>query len=469
MDNSNKLQSKQNQTEILYLEVDINQSEKRFRQYAKDYNKELQDPKFIKEQYQLHKEHKVQSQPTIKSLSIKSNHISTVIAIIKAYYHHLKLIERGKLLRNHRFMMNNPAIASMTGMSGRSSQRHVNKLLATGFLQEKIFRGTNAAFVLKINPEFLVARPKKKLNDLLLSQHIERYPGLPINPITYKHYMSLRPSFTDFPLGLIKTVCPHIEINPDTYNNNILSIGIVDNSQNPKRKHPQKISVINNESKIPANAGNPDNKNPEQTNVRQMEVENQSYHRKIQHEPQKNLPPALLSSIFLLTDLAWNFVRSLLYDNRDFQPEQEQTAKYYIAEYFIDYAQNNNPRTLRQGYNEFITTIQIIHDYTRRNIEWQIARPEYLFDPRFKGGFYRAFKDWLPKHKQKQKQNKQWNSNKKLVAQLYRYYTTDPTYESYRKCTQRLGKLKNKKFLDIFNSCVLDNDNYNNQFLNQRN
>jgi len=147
-------------TDILYMEVDINQTEKRFKQYAKDYNKELHNPKFLKEQYQIHKNFKVPIQETVKSLSIKSTHIATTITIIKAYYNHLKQIERGKIIKNPQFMMNNPAIATMTGMSDRSSRRHVNKLLATGFLQEKIFRGSNASFILKINPEFLVARPK---------------------------------------------------------------------------------------------------------------------------------------------------------------------------------------------------------------------------------------------------------------------------------------------------------------------
>ncbi len=149
--------------------------------------------------------------------------------------------------------------------------------------------------------------------------------------------------------------------------------------------------------------------------------------------------------------------------------KQEQTAKRYIAGFFLEYAKNNNPRTISQCYNEFITTIQIIDDYTKRKVEWQIARPEYLFDPKFKGGFYRAFNDWLPKHKERQKNNKEWNTNKKLVAQLYRYYSIDPTFERFRQCTQRLGKLKNKKFLDIFNTCILDKDKYNTQFLNQAN
>jgi len=459
----------QKSSEVLFLEVDINQTEKRFRQYVKDYNKELQNPEFLEQQYLIHKKYKVQVQETVKSLSIKNTHILTTISIIKAYYTHLKQIERGRIVKDPVFAMNNVAIATMTGMCARSSRRHVNKLLAIGFLQEKIFRGSNTSFILKINPEFLVARPEKKLNDLLISQHVEKYPGMPISPVTYKHYNSLRPSFTDFPEGIIRTVCPHVEINPDTFNNNILSKGIVDNSLHTKSKRPQKLSVINNELKNSSFVGNPDNKNPEQTNVRNPESQNQDYQQKIQREKQKTISPALFTSIFFFTELAWNFVRSLLYDNRDFMPEQVQAAKHHIAGYFLEYARNNNPKTISKCYNEFITTVQIIDDYTRRKIEWQTARPEYFFDPKFKGGFQRAFKEWLPKHKEKQKKNKEWNSNKKLVAQLYRHYSTDPTFERYRKCTQRLGKLKNKKFLDTFNSCILDKDNYNNQFFNQQN
>jgi hypothetical protein len=459
----------QKQSEILFLELDINQTEKRFRKYAEDYNKELHNPEFLKEQHQAHQKYKVQVQESIKSLSIKNTHIQTTSAIIKAYFNHLKQIEKGKIIKDPIFTMNNEAIGTMTGMCGRSARRHVNKLLATGFLLEKVFRGSNAAFILKINPEFLVARPNKKLTDLLINQHVERYPAMPICPITLKLYKSLKPSFTDFPSGIIRTLCPHVEINPDTFNNNILSKGIVDNCLHTKSKRPQKISVINNDLKNSSCVGNPDNKNPEQTIVRHQESQNQDYQQKIQREKQKNIPPAMLHSIFFFTELAWNFVRSLLYENREFQPGQIQAAKHHIAGYFLEYVRNNNPKTISQCYNEFITTIQIIDDYTKRKVEWQTARPEYFFDPRFSGGFHRAFKEWLPKHKEKQKKNKEWNTNKKLVAQLFRYYSTDPTFERYRKCTQRLGKLKNKKFLDTFNTCILDKDNYNNQFLNQQN
>lgn len=462
-------QTKASATEIIYLEVDINQTEKRFRQYANDYNKALHNPEFMEEQYKIHQKYKVQSLKTIKSLSIKSSHISTTLAIVKAYFHHLKQIERAKIIKDPQFYMNNKAIAKMTGMCDRSARRHVNKLLATGFLEEKIFRGTNAAYVLKINPEFLVARPNKKLIDMLIKQHIENFPGIPISSVTYKYYHSLRPSFTDLSSGILRTECPHIEVLQDTFNNNILSKGIVDNSIHTKSKHPQKISVINNAIKIPDKNGRQDDTKQEQTIVRLKENTNQDYQQKIKIEFQKNIPPALFSSIFSFTDLAWNFAHSLLYENRPMNPNQEQTTKRYIAGFFLEYVKNNNPRTISQCYNEFITTIQIIDDYTKRKVEWQIAKPEYLFDPKFNGGFYRAFNDWLPKHKERQKNNKEWNTNKKLVAQLYRYYSADPTFERYRQCIQRLGKLKNNKFLNTFNTCILDKDKYNTQFLNQTN
>jgi hypothetical protein len=364
--------------------------------------------------------------------------------------------------------MNSKAIATMTGMSDRSARRHVNKLLATGFLNEKVFKGTNTSFELKINPEFLVARPQKQLTEMLINQHVQRYPGMPINPFTYKHYTSARPSFTDFPNGILRTICPHIEINPDTFNNNILSNGIVDNCLHTKSKRPHKLSVINNDLKIPAGAENPDNKNPEQTNVRQGVNQNQSYQQKIEREQQKNIPPTALSLVFSFTETAWNFAHSLLYENRQFLPEQEQTAKSFIAGFFLVFAKSNKNRRISSCYDDFVLTIQIIHEYTRKRVDWMIARPEYFFDPHFKGGFYGAAKDWLPKQKHKQKQTKDWNTNKKLVAKLYHYYSSDPTFERYRKCTQRLGKLKNKKFLDTFNACVLENENYNTQFLNQQ-
>jgi len=109
----------------------------------------------------------------------------------------------------------------------------------------------------------------------------------------------------------------------------------------------------------------------------------------------------------------------------------------------------------------------MIKNFTNRRIDWQIARPEYFFDPHFKGGFYGAIKEWLPKQISKQKQNKAWNTNKLKVAEAFKDYSTDPTYERYQLCIQKLGKLKNKKFLDTFNACVLDNKNFNTQFLNQ--
>ena len=356
----------------------------------------------------------------------------------------------------------------MTGMCDRSSRRHVNKLLATGFLEEKIFRGSNAAFILKINPEFLVARPVKLLTEILVDQHTAKYPDSPIPAQTYKFFSSLRPSFQDFPSGIIKAACPHVKVNPDTFNNNILSKGIVDNSLHTKSKRPQKLTVINNELNNSSCVGNLDNKNPEQTNVRFQETPTQDYHQKIRQESQDNIPPAALEKIFSYTGTAWNFAHSLLYGNRKFSPDQEQTAKNFIAGFFLEFAKNNKNKRLSSCYDDFVLTIQIIHEFTKKRVYWMIAKPEYFFDPHFKGGFYGAAKDWLPRQKARQKHTKDWNSNKKKVARLYLYYTAKPTFERYQKCTQELGKLKNKKFLDMFNTCVLDNDKFNPEFLNQK-
>jgi len=453
-------------THILYLELDINKTEKRFKQYVKEYNRALHDPVFLQQQYALHKHYKVNVQASIKSLAIKNTHILTAIQIIKAYYQYLKLVERGQIIKDPEFAMNNVGLATMTGMSDRSSRRHVNKLLATGFLQEKTFRGSNTSFLLKITPEFLVARPQKELSELLLRQYIAQYPASPISPVTLKYYRTLRPSFADFPEGIIRTICPHVEITPETYNNNILAKGIVDNSTGTKSKHPQKLTVINNAIQDSGETGNPDKQYPEQTNVRLGQNQTETYQQKIHRDHKKNVPAASFKSIFLYTDLAWNFARSILYKNYNIQPQQEQTVKHYIAGIFLEYIKNNDPKKLAQCYNEFVTTIQIVHDYTQRKIEWQLARPEYFFDPKFTGGFKRALTEWLPKHKTRQKIKKDWNSNKKLVGNLYRYYAKKPSYERYRQCTQRLGKLKNKKFLDIFNACVLDENKYNPEFLN---
>ena len=455
-------------SQIIYLEVDINQTEKRIKQYAKTYNQELHHPEFLEEQYQRHITQKVQVQKSVKSLSIKSTHITTAIAITKAYYKNLKNIEKGKFTQCESFRLNNKALATLTGMSDRSARRHVNKLLATGFLQEKVFRGTNTSFEIKIHPEFLVARPNEQLTEILLNQHAERYPGMPINPVTFKHYTSLRPSFSDIPSGILRSVCPVIEINPETFNNNILAKGIVDNSGREKGKRPQKLTVINNAFNNPEVSGKPE-AGPEQADRRYLEEEKQPFQQKILREKPKNFPAALFTTIFFYTDLAWNFARSLLYDNREFQPEQEQAAKSFIAGILIEYAKNNDPRKLAQCYNEFIVTSQIVKDYTNRKIEWQLARPEYFFDPKFKGGFHRAFKEWLPRHKEKQKKKKDWNSNKKLVATLFRYYSSNPNHHRYMQCINRLGRLKNKKFLDTFNACVLDKEKFNHQFLNQTN
>jgi len=107
-------------TSIMYLEVDISQTEKRFKQYANDYNEELYNPTFLKEQFCIHQKFKVQVQESRKSLAIKSTTIIVAMAIVKAYFNHLRLVGRGKLLKEPKFTMNNIAIATMTGMSDRS-------------------------------------------------------------------------------------------------------------------------------------------------------------------------------------------------------------------------------------------------------------------------------------------------------------------------------------------------------------
>ena len=375
----------------------------------------LKQTEFLKEQFALHLHHKVEVCESVKSLSIKNTHITSMVAITKAFYQHLKRVEKGSITGVASFRMNNHALATLTSMSPRSAQRHVNKLLATGFLEEKVFRGTNASYLLKINPEFLVARPHPVLTEQLIKQHIEKYPALSIPPVTYRYYHSLRPSFTDAPDGILRSSCLHTAINQDTLNNKILSKGIVDNCGKQNSKPTEKITVINNVFDRSAIAEQ-DNTKQEQIGIRPSAEEEQAYRQKIRRSNQNNFPAEIFSSVFFFTDLAWNFARSLLYENREFQPEQEQAAKTFIAGIFTGFARNNNPKKLAQCYNEVIVTMQIIHDYTRRKIEWQLARPEYFFDPKFSGGFHRAFNEWLPNHQKNRERNKQWNSNKKLVA-----------------------------------------------------
>lgn len=434
---------------IIHLELDLTKTRKLFLKYASEYNTLLElDPGYLHSEYEKHCAEGIPDlKETVKSLSIKNGHILTAQAIMEAYYIHLKNMKSTGITVSG-FEINSPAMATMTGTSARTIRRHIKKLIAIGFITEKIFQGKNTSYAIKLNPDFLVARPDPELSNLLIKQFTTENPTTPIPLMTIRYYQSISPSFSDFPGGVILTSCPHIEIKQDSKNNNILS-GIVENWHKSKNsQHPTKIFVFNNKFKSSSAVGTPDTKQ-EQTSIGNQSSINQSFTETLRQE--KNFAPAVWDEIHKMTEMSWTFASKLLYPKRKFRPEVILIAKRHIAAFYAAYMSQDDKRLKPGGFFMIFTSlVQMIRDHIDRNTDYRIYTPDYFFSPQFRGGFNDALQKWLPNQRIKEAETKEWNTHRKLVSSLFAKFCLNPGYETYHNATQRLGKLKNPKFLNRF-------------------
>ncbi|MPM64886.1 hypothetical protein SDC9_111777 [bioreactor metagenome] len=150
--------------------------------------------------------------------------------------------------------------------------------------------------------------------------------------------------------------------------------------------------------------------------------------------------------------LAWNFMIANLYDGRTFSINDEIASEKLLKKYFQDNAAS--PNKLAEAFNSFLLRVILARKYALRNPDRFIPTPRVWLDPTFKYGFS-GTETWLTAVNKKYEAQKEYYSNVKLVATLYRQFAANPGIFDFVSARQTLGKFKNKEYLKMFDEAVI--------------
>lgn len=403
--------------------------------------------------------------------SLKTCHINTAL-ILKDMYSQFLLNNKKNHITDGVFRVNNQAIATKMngGACKATAWRHVTRLLSAGVLQNKVFRGSNASYEIEFNPEVLVA----ELSTEFVHNYVETAKsqfGLAENCDTeldqlYETAVKAQPTFGLAENHGIITLCADTDIYKPSSNNNMHSGGMSFTvSQKTARPDAddETHSELNNSIQEQGSNGGGSLKasiaaigNPAKEEKR----------KKVPPKKEKEKTPQTRSELIAeYVGFSLRFALQVLYPGQTFNDQILNETTNHLNEMF-GRIQSNDPAVFQKWYSQFLSRVMLTRQYVRRRPDRFVPLPHIYFNPEFSYGFA-GTRQWLKETRQRQQQKKDYYANLDLVVKCYRYYTTYPGYEAYRKACQALGKKGEGEYLDLFNECVQNESNYNHEFFKQ--
>lgn len=436
---------------MIHLELHLTDTEKALKKHVQEWNAKRRDELDAENKTRLENGEK---EISFKSVSVKGTHINTAKMLFRALYKHLLTMADGKFAEPTPFRTNNHAIATMCCTSPATAWRHICKLTECGVIQFKVFHGSNASYELHFNPEILVAVKNYDFIDALLKSAKKLLKTDILPQAVHEKIMQKMPSFGEAPLGMI-SFCDDIAFGTLQELNVNMEEGAFGNfsTDNVSSRNAIRQELLQEQESITLeNVLNTDvNKQPE-TAQQTRGNENGA------PPPQKCSPREIKELLQFHVDMAWDIAHNALYERKYIKDDDVIAAKKFIEQYFLPTSQQENPR-FAEMFNRFAVRILLARRWVKKSPVRFIPNPSLYFDPYFEHGF-RGTKQWFVAHQEAQKKNKDWNSNLKLFSIIYQVFKKEPTYENYRKGTQRLAKLKDKRLGELFQKCVINDENY---------
>lgn len=409
-----------------------------------------------------------------KRLKIKSPVESTVYAILDMYAKFLQN-NRNRKLQEPVFKINNQAVCTKLG--GRISKvtvwRHIKRATDCGIFNKEayVFHGTNSSYEIGFNPAVLVACFHPEFTELVVSNFQKSVNNIEIPVEKHAELVAIRPRFSDALNGYMISFCNHIvpvkilqeqninmEVAVDVEN---VSLPAVDSNINESQKSEVSDftgNILQEQASI---------KEAKKDIVppplrRQAGVERLEQKFRAEKSEKARQKPDIDLVIFYV-EAALKLVLRVLYKDRYVSEYDKEIAKKYIWNYFT------NPADPTKKMYDLSTdfTIVILEAYKAQIRKAWIVLPLYkYFDPYEKVGFYRSLSHVENIVKPYIQKNEDYSKSISEVVKIYLNYRKTPnSFENYRKATQFLGKKKNKTYLNFFNSCVEDPEQFNSKNL----
>ncbi|WP_430409197.1 hypothetical protein [Kordia sp.] len=371
---------------------------------------------------------------------------------------------------------NSAQLAKMANVSERTIRRHIQRLLDTNVLTEKVYKGRKANYQLRFNSNILLINGLKAVKKQEYDEHKQK------KEITDNQFFKTS----------LRTTCPQSESSNNSYINNVIIA--VDNklkrSSLPLTSHYFSGNKTGNkfsryvekegakQINEPLSQGTPgakknepkdvefSKKHPSNSYVLQnnfVEKEGQSKEvRKQAKDTASMLETSCFSSLNLYVDSLWNLSKETIYKNTFLTEYQELRAKELLRDWYKPVAEPN----LAKVHNIYVQRIELVRKYLVKDTENRYVQlPDRYFDVTNKHGFT-GTKAWYETHiRAKQK------TRLKLIlhAQIRRFINNEnkdtskqiPRLQLFRDCEKRVGNLNTPELTNQFYASILNKTSFN--------
>lgn len=365
---------------------------------------------------------------------------------------------------------NNVQLAKKARVSTRTIRRHIKRLLQANVLTEKVFRGSNASYQLRFNPQILLITGLKSVEITKESSKTQK------NKLTENQFFK----------NEIRTTCPHTDSSNNSYINNII-IG-VDKKLNTEEERSSLSLTVNNcssnksgnnfsgyveeegvknfdefDSQGKLGARNFYQNETHNQGVKGVEEEGKSVAAKEQAEDMvSRFEAARFSDLNLYVDSLWKLAKNTLYENVFLTENQEKRAKELLFLWYEPVKKHQ----LNRVHNVYVERIELVRKYVAKDRDNRYVQlPDRYFNPENKHGFT-GTKVWY----ENQVRSKRKTRFKLILhAQIRRFLNNEkkdtslqsPRLQLFRKCEARIGKLKDLELLNQFYASILDKSTFN--------
>lgn len=474
---------------VFYFLLDYKKTKAAIKTKIDQYNKDLQllfeaGPAEFREKYSL------LPNQGYKALTIKSTEETTMWSVLEMFGGYLQSNAIRKLAPDE-FRINNQAICTKKSnrIDPSTVYRHIRKLTCAGVIKEKVFRGSNTSFDLKLNENLIHLRPNQEYNFYLMELYKVMMGDAQVKPQAFRGLSSFSGTLANFPFGFTLASCKHISTGIILLEHKInMESGIVsfdfrlraNSSLENQAANENFDKNLNNKGQIAgqknldqvarggpgAAAGENEFTDFEADYQETMQVGvslDRADHQKKNRQQAKSEEEKLWKEVLSF----YCYATAILWPNRIITTFERNRICAHIYKHFKA-ALGDNP-VIPGVYNfrgTFMFRILLTQKYLKKNPMWTIESPSSYFDFENKRGFNGTV-EWVDRSKKMEEQNKLYLDHYRKFIQGWKDFTKQPDMQTYRSVAQTLGKLKNECWVTYFNQGVANLNSIENIGLNE--
>lgn len=419
---------------------------------------------------EFRKRHKLTPNQTYKACTLKSAEETTMWCILEMFGGYLQNNAITKIMPEA-FMINNKAISTKKSsrINVSTSYRHLNRLIECGIITEKIFRGSNTSFEIKLNQNLIHFRPNSDYNFHLADIYRRLLGDRPVKAAYFNGLFSFSATLANFPFGVTLASCNDTSTRTVLLEHKInMECGIVDfdlhlhtpspsedqnnNADFDKDWNKESQKSCHSERGTPPNcAPPPQDFEKDYTGVmlagKSIErAENQKKTRTIPISEDERLWKEVLSFYCYAIAILWP-------DRIITQYERNRVCLNIFKQFKKQLGDNPVYPNVYSFRGTFMFRILLTKKYLNKNPLWTLESPLSYFDFTNVKGF-NGTEGWVDRSKQMEAQNKLYLEHYRKFIQGWKDYTKNPSVETYRQVSQQLGKMKNNCWINYFNQGV---------------